>query len=385
MSIRISKTAFAIAAVIAVGQLAGCASGGGGTGKIPFTEAAATVGDQTRKTDGRLADSYKVTWNAPDAGSVRVYAGTDAENVGTSLLVGSGDEKGKVDLGMPPKDLSGKGVRWYFELVPDRGGPLVVAERSLNLASAPNFRDAGGYRTADGKWVRMGLLYRSDQLDRLNKEDLDTLHADGLHLVCDLRTDAERKQGMDKLPAGAQAMIADVAGGNSATTGIAKLLSGHGNPNEMLGDGKAEQFMIDANRQFVESPTAKAAYKALFERLANPRSLPATFHCSAGKDRTGWAQAVFLSIMGVPRDVILQDYLLSNDYLKAKNEKMLAALKSRIDPSLIEPLMAVRPEYLQAGFDAAEKEYGSMDGYVRKGLGLSDSTIRALRAEFLVG
>jgi protein-tyrosine phosphatase len=143
--------------------------------------------------------------------------------------------------------------------------------------------------------------------------------------------------------------------------------------------------MIDANRQFVESATAKAAYKALFERLADPKMLPATFHCTAGKDRTGWAQAVFLSIMGVPRDVIMRDYLLSNEYLKAKNDKMLAMLKGRIDPALLEPLLGVRPEYLQAGFDAVDRDYGSMDHYVRDGLGLSDATIQALRTEFLAG
>jgi protein-tyrosine phosphatase len=384
MSIRISKSAFAFAAVIAIGPLAGCAHDGG-TQKIPFTEANATVGIAPHNPDRTPSSSYMVTWSAPDAGTVRVYAGTDPAHIGKNLLVGDGGESGKVDLGVPPMDPSGKTLRWYFELVPDRGAPLVVAERSLGLASAPNFRDAGGYRTVDGKWVKMGLLYRSDQLDRLSEEDLDTLHADGLHLVCDLRTDAERKQGVDKLPAGAQAMIADVAGADSATTGIAKLLSGHGDPEQMLGEGKAAQFMIDANRQFVESSTAKAAYKALFERLADPKSLPATFHCTAGKDRTGWAEAVFLSIMGVPRETILQDYLLSNDYLKAKNERMLAALKGKIDPSLIQPLMQVRPDYLRAGFDAADKGYGSMDLYIHNGLGLSDATIRALRAEFLVG
>jgi protein-tyrosine phosphatase len=384
MSIRISKTALAFVAVLAIGPLAGCAHNGA-TQKIPFTEATATAAGVTRNADGTEGNGYKVTWNAPDAGTVHVYAGTDPAQIGTALQVGGGGETGKIDLGMPPKDLSGKTLRWYFELVPEHGAPLVIAERSLMLASAPNFRDAGGYRTQDGKWIRMGLLYRSDQIDRLSPEDLETLHADGIHLVCDLRTDAERKQGMDKLPAGARAMIADVAGGDSATNGIAKLLSGHGNPKQMLGDGKAAQFMIDANRQFVDSPTAKAAYKALFERLADPKSLPATFHCTAGKDRTGWAEAVFLSMMGVPRATILQDYLLSNDYLKAKNERMLAALKGRIDPSLIQPLMEVRPDYLQAGFDAAEKEYGSMDGYIRKGLGLSDATIQALRAEFLAG
>ena len=384
MSIRIGKIVMAVAAIVATGPLAGCAHTGA-TQKIPFTEAVATAGGVTHNADGTEGNSYRVTWNAPDAGSVRVYAGTDPAHVGKNLLVGDGGETGKVDLGMPPKDPAGKTLRWYFELTPEHGAPLVIAERSLMLASAPNFRDAGGYRTADGKWIRMGLLYRSDQLDRLSPEDLDTLHADGLHLVCDLRTDIERKQGMDKLPAGAQAMIADVAGGDSATNGIAKLLSGHGNPKQVLGNGKGAQFMIDANRQFVESPTAKAAYKALFERLADPKSLPATFHCTAGKDRTGWAEAIFLSIMGVPRATILQDYLLSNDFLKAKNDKMLAALKGRIDPSLIQPLMEVRPDYLQAGFDAADKEYGSMDLYIHNGLGLSDATIQALRAEFLVG
>lgn len=384
MSIRIGKFVFAVAAIIATGPMAGCAHNGG-TQKIPFTEASATAGGVTHNTDGTQGNSYRVTWSAPDAGTVHVYAGTDQARVGKTLLVGEGGEMGKLDLGMPPKDPNGKTLRWYFELTPDHGAPLVIAERSLMLASAPNFRDAGGYRTADGKWIRMGLLYRSDQLDRLSPEDLDTLHADGLHLVCDLRTDAERKQGMDKLPAGAQAMIADVAGGDGATNGIAKLLSGHGNPKQVLDNGKGAQFMIDANRQFVEAPTAKAAYKALFERLADPKSLPATFHCTAGKDRTGWAQAIFLSIMGVPRATILQDYLLSNDYLKAKNDKMMAALKGRIDPSLIQPLMEVRPDYLQAGFDAAEKDYGSMDLYIRNGLGLSDATIQALRAEFLVG
>lgn len=384
MSIRTSRTAFAFIAALVIGPSAGCVHNGA-TRKIPFTEASATAGGVTHNADGTQGNGYKVTWNAPDAGAVHVYAGTDPDHVGKNLLVGDGGETGKVDLGMPPKDSSGKTLRWYFELTPDRGAPLVIAERSLMLASAPNFRDAGGYRTQDGKWIKMGLLYRSDQLDRLSPDDLETLHADGLHLVCDLRTDAERKQGMDKLPAGAQAMIADVAGGDSATNGIAKLLSGHGNPKQMLGNGKAAQFMVDANRQFVASATAKAAYKAMFERLADPKSLPAVFHCTAGKDRTGWAEAVFLSIMGVPRATILQDYLLSNDYLKAKNDKMLAMLKGRIDPSLIQPLMEVRPDYLQAGFDAAEKEYGSMDGYVRNGLGLSDATIQALRTEFLVG
>jgi protein-tyrosine phosphatase len=373
MSIGISKTAAVFCAVATIGMLSGCTHSGGGQ-KIPFTEATVTSDNQGDSHGANLA------WTAPGAASVEVYTGADPANIARTQPIGHGTATGSITVA----DLPGA-PRTYFELVPDHGGPLVVADRSLHLASAPNFRDAGGYRTADGNWIRMGLLYRSDQLDRLSPADLDTLHGDGIHLVCDLRTDVERKQGMDRLPVGGEAMIADVAGGDSSSSGIAKLLSSGGNPEQVLGNGRGVQLMIDANRQFVESATAKAAYKALFERLADPKMLPAIFHCTAGKDRTGWAQAVFLSIMGVPREVIMRDYLLSNDNLKAKNDKMLAALKGRIDPALLEPLLGVRPEYLQAGFDAADKEYGSMDRYIRDGLGLSDGTIRALRAEFLAG
>jgi len=352
--------------------LAGCAHDGrGGDRSIPFTEAAvATAGDT----------ASVLSWNAPGTKTVTIYAASDATHASHDKAATQGGASGNAEVSAPPA-----APRHYFEFVPDRGASLTLADRSLHLASAPNFRDAGGYRTADGKWVRMGLLYRSDQLDKLSPADLETLHAIGVKLVCDLRTDVERKQGMDKLPLGAEGLIADVAGPNSTSSDLGKLLSKGGDAQALLGNGKAAQLLIDANRQFVESPSAKQAYKLMFERLANPTMLPGVFHCSAGKDRTGWAAAIFLSIMGVPRETIMRDYLLSNTYLAGKNAKMLAALKGRIDPVLLQPLLDVRPEYLQAGFDAVDKDYGSMDRYVREGLGLSDATIQALRTEFLAG
>src|SRR5579859_3099622 len=107
MSIRINKAVFALAAIVAAGLLAGCAHDGAGSEKIPFTEASATAGDVTRNADGTLGNGYKVTWSAPDAGTVRVYAGTDALYVGKTLLVGDGGEMGKVDVSVPPRNLSG--------------------------------------------------------------------------------------------------------------------------------------------------------------------------------------------------------------------------------------------------------------------------------------
>lgn len=369
---RINTIAALLFGAFIVSGLAGCAHGGHGDDRaIPFTEATVTVAD---------GNSATLAWRAAGVSSVAVYPTADATRTEHGKPAAQGGASGDASVtGLAPTP------RRYFEFVPDRGAALTVADRSLHLASAPNFRDAGGYRTTDGKWVRMGLLYRSDQLDRLSPADLDTLHAIGIKLVCDLRTDTERKQGMDKLPPGAEPLIADVAGPNSASSDLGKLLSKGGDAQALLGNGKAAQFLIDANRQFVEAESAKQAYKLVFERLADPAMLPAAFHCSAGKDRTGWAAAIFLSIMGISRDTIMQDYLLSNTYLANKNAKMLAALKGRIDPALLQPLFEVRPEYLQAAFDAVDKDYGSMDRYVREGLGLSDATIQALRREFLAG
>jgi protein-tyrosine phosphatase len=219
---------------------------------------------------------------------VKVYAGTDPSAVGTSDQVGSGKSTGSVHVtGLAPAP------RWYFELVPAKGGSLVVADRYLHLASAPNFRDVGGYRTTDGRWVKVGKLYRSDGLDKLTDADTATAQALGIKLVCDLRTVYERSKGADKPIAGAENVQFDVAGDSDTTKLLTEAVTS-GDPalqQRLFGDGKAEQLLIDAGHSLVSSDSAKAAYTAMFERLANPASLPTVFHCSAGKDRTGWAAA----------------------------------------------------------------------------------------------
>jgi protein-tyrosine phosphatase len=338
---------------------------------IPFTDAAVDSPDNR---------SFTVTWKADSAVSVAVYAGTDPAHIGRDRLVGQAGRQGELvvaDLPAMP--------RWYFELVPDHGQSLVIADRSLHLPTAPNFRDAGGYRTQDGRWVRMGLLYRSDQLNLLSDADLQVLHAIGLHLVCDLRTDGERDHGMDRLPAGATTLIADVSGDSGESARMMGIIGDKARQQTELGDGRGAGIMINASRQFVDSDSAHKAYGAVFARLADPTMLPGAFHCTAGKDRAGWGAAIFLSIMGVPRDTIMRDYLLSNIYLKAKNQHLLEAMKGQIDPVLMEPLTGVRPEYLDASFDEVAKRYGSFARYLHEGLGLDDARIETLRQEFLTG
>jgi len=120
--------------------------------------------------------------------------------------------------------------------------------------------------------------------------------------------------------------------------------------------------------------------------LADKQAGPIVYHCTAGKDRTGWATAVILTILGVPRDQVFADYLLSNSYLAAKNAATISSVKASgapIDPAFLEPVLTVRRDYLQSAFDEVDRNYGSFDAYVRDGLGISDMQVAALRRKYL--
>ncbi len=339
---------------------------------IPFTSATVT----------QTADGYDVVWKAPSsAGAVKVFAGTDPTDVGTSNPVGKGKSSGTVHVtGLAAAP------RWYFELDPAKGGSLVTADRSLHLAAAPNFRDVGGYRTSDGKWVKMGLLYRADSLDTLTDTDLATVDALGVKLVCDLRTNTERASKPDLEITGATNEQIDISGQDELTQTItAAITSGDkAEQQRLFGDGKGEQLLIDGGRAFVSGDVPRAGYRTMFERIEDPANLPTILHCTGGKDRTGWAAAAILTMLGVPKETVMQDYLLSNDNLKAKNDATLAQTAAFIDRSLLEPLIGVRQEYLDASFSEVKAKYKTFDKYLAA-IGVNAKAKAALKAELLAG
>ncbi|MBO2448991.1 tyrosine-protein phosphatase [Actinomadura barringtoniae] len=316
------------------------------TGSV-FT--AATV---TQAADG----SYTVGWQAPDAGTVAVTATTDASGGGAGTAVGSGGATGSLTVPALPA-----APRWYFRLVPAHGTPLVVADRSLHLAHARNFRDVGGYRTADGHWVRMGAFYRSNKLSELDQNELNSLTADNVKLVVDLRNGSERSDDPDKIPAGATYQVADLIDitkglptGPDLTLALLLAL-----PFLLKSSKDAEQNL--GYRLMVNAPSARIAYRDLMNALAS-QPASAVFHCTAGKDRTGWGAAVLLTILGVDRTTVYNDFLASNTYYGGDS---------------------VRANWLDAAFAEVNRSYGSFDAYVHKGLGLSDATIAALKSRLL--
>lgn len=259
--------------------------------------------------------------------------------------------------------------------------------QSLGFASIPNLRDLGGYTTREGAVVRQKTLYRSDQFNPVSRDDLRRLQALNLKTAFDLRTEEERAQRPDQLPQGVAIVPLDVLAGTpqSDTAKVEQWMRTPSEANKNLGDGKAAKNFEKAYRDLVSQPGARAAYRQLFLSLADRGTLPAVVHCATGKDRTGWAAAALLTLLGVPKETVMQDFLRSNDYILPVYQRITQAFVAAGGDASIPPaLFGVQPAYLEAAFDEVEKKYGSIERYFSDALGIDSATREALRANFLV-
>jgi len=250
------------------------------------------------------------------------------------------------------------------------------------IGALPNLRDVGGHPTRDGGRVRTGLLFRSSDLGRIAGTDAEALAGLGIRTVYDLRTAGERTAQPDRLPPGSAYVVADVLGDAPGVTPteFATLFEDPAAARAALGGGRAATFFVDAYRGFVRLDGARAAFRRLFVDLADGACTPALFHCTTGKDRTGWAAAALLMLLGVPDAAVMEDYLLSGPRLLQVVRPMVDAFAARGgDPELLWPLVGVRPDYLEAALDEMHQLFGSIEGYFAEGLGLDALTRAALR------
>jgi protein-tyrosine phosphatase len=144
-------------------------------------------------------------------------------------------------------------------------------------------------------------------------------------------------------------------------------------------------MLIEGNRAF--ATRFNPQYAAMFDRIAIPANLPTLVHCTGGKDRTGFAAAIVLRALGVPEETVFEDYLLTNVYTANEIERNLMLLRVylffRTKPEAIRPLLGVRRDYLEAAFDTIDERYGSLEAYLREGLGVSDEELAQMRAQLL--
>ncbi len=249
----------------------------------------------------------------------------------------------------------------------------------------PNLRDVGGWKAGDGL-VRKGLLFRSAQLTALQGAPADEFARLGLRSVYDLRTADERAAAPDQLPAGAKYVILDIVKDlpGAAPAQVINALSDPEAAERMFGDGRAVTLFEQGYRLLISLPSALAGYRDFFLAIAEPQHRPALFHCTTGKDRTGWAAAALLLALGVSEEDVYCDYMLTNQLL-------LPTLQPFIDrfvaaggnADLLTPVLGVQEEYLAAALDEMRQRFGSIDGYFADGLRLPSETVQRLKDAFV--
>ena len=240
--------------------------------------------------------------------------------------------------------------------------------RSLNLAGASNFRDLGGYIGHDGQPVRWRTLFRSDHLATLTPDDQAQLVRLGLARAFDFRGVHERAASAYELP-GVTLHALPIE--PTVVQRMKDLLVA----GRKLTPQQTVALMQETYRAFVNDNAA--AFAGLFQHLLADDA-PLVFHCTAGKDRTGFAAALILLALGVPRPVVMQDYLLTNELLR-----MDSAPAYGIPPEVMQVLRRVQAEFLDAALHAVDTDHGGVDAYLQRELGLSPAALRQLQGLYL--
>src|SRR5712671_6657740 len=241
--------------------------------------------------------------------------------------------------------------------------------RHLNLAGASNFRDLGGYRTRDGRTMRWQQIFRSNHLGHLTEADIEVLRPLGLKSAFDFRGSEERVAAICGL-AGIAVHSLPIE-----PTVVAALRArlADGVP---LSSADAVEVMRESYRNYVRQNTP--SFRALFALLLEDRA-PLVIHCTAGKDRTGFACALILHSLGVPDDLIAEDYLLTNRFYRRDPHA------SDLPEEVKAVLGTVQDSFLAAAFEAIRAEYGDLECYFSDGLGLGPAERASLETRYLVG
>jgi protein-tyrosine phosphatase len=251
----------------------------------------------------------------------------------------------------------------------------VDTQRVPPLQGGRNFRDLGGYPAADGRRLRWGRLYRSGSMAELTPADCEYLSTLGIRSVCDLRTTGEREAAPSAW------MLASGAGYWSRDYAMS-----FGDLRQLLQGGlpSADDVRAIMHAAYRELPFEQApAYRVVFQRLA-AGELPMVFNCTAGKDRTGIAAALILEALGVARDVIVDDYALTNTLLaEHRFSSRTGSLLGHLSPEVLRAIMGSDPDYLRTAFATIEQRHGGIEAYLRDVLDVGATDLAAIRDALL--
>ena len=318
--------------------------------------------------------TLRIEWDplAPDS-QIFIYAGETPDAIETTQPAAQISAQNYIDL--PGLNSAS---RYYFRIVSEGSPEISVAERRVPMEGTLNFRDLGGYETADGRRVKWGRIFRSDGLARLTAPDHTLLKQMGIKLVCDFRAPSEVEKSPNKLPpdGSIRTQGLPVVSHEFDTVAIMERIK-KGDT-----DWINESLMIDGYIRNIESYAD--VWGAVIKNLIDPQKRPLVFHCTAGKDRTGVCAALILLTLGVPAEVVIEDHQLSNIFLAPFLPKMTKYLQQfGVDIEEVMPYLVAPRAAIVAVIERIRTQYGTVDRYLNSKSGVDLRTLALIKKELL--
>lgn len=337
----------------------------------PATHAATALDAKAARS---APEKVRLDWTGASAVSVLVSANPDARKAAMHPLRTASGASAEVEAPVSPRP--------YFLVTAADGRQARVAERLLPLEGGRNFRDVGGWRAGDGRQVKWGKIYRSGVMAGLTMGDLEYLRRLGILTICDLRSPQERTSEPNPFLKAQGPKV--VASDYDMSASMAAFM-------RMKTREEAIQGFADAYVGFLDMLTPH--YTDLFARLVANEG-PLAFNCSAGKDRTGMASALILSVLGVPRATVLVDYGLTQTYTPPSYYAKLARsgggvtsqqmqALSKLPPEVLQIIMGSDPEVMRRALAAIDARYGGPVALAKTRFGLTDEKVARLRSVYL--
>lgn len=300
-----------------------------------------------------------------------IYTGTSDKEINWKkpVAVIDGDELTLTDLG--------RNQRVFFGIKSPKTAKRIVSERRIPLDHEPNLRDIGGIETTDGRRVKWGKIYRSGKLSELDRNDQALLTNLGIKTVCDFRSDVEQEKHPNNLPSGITYHRYPIGDRDGAS--FQKLRKDV--LKKRLKGKDAEQTFVNLMALFADSVAHD--FKPVLDLLLADGNEPLIYHCSGGKDRTGFMTAIILAAMDVDIKTIRKDYLMSNYYRQEANQKKIR--KARLiglDQETLEYLFIVRDSYFDSVMNTIKDNYGDMDNYLEVKFGLTREVRDELKEKY---
>ena len=318
-------------------------------------------------------DKLKISWKDEISEVVKVFL----FNEGCETLLSKVKDCNEI-IFQDPNKLK----RSMFILKSENYHQEIVEESLIPFTGTHNFRDIGGYKSEDGRRVKWNTFYRSDKLSGFTAKDIDYFRNLEIKTILDFRPIGDIRVHRDPKISGVKyiniSALTEVFNINDSSDVIELFNRKYSEKFDI------KSFIIDIYKSIAFN---NYAYRELLDCIEKEDNLPIVFHCTAGKDLTGFASALILSILGVPEKIIMEDYVASNFYRRDINKKIRRSMEKNVFDSkkieILDLILEVKEEFLKASFESIKDKYGSIENYLEKEYGITKKKRKELKSRFL--